>query len=87
MFVRVLQAIPLPQADEPKGQQAAQLGAALGWGHAIGGQGVGAFHHCARVIGRVHKSRKANASATLEPVSPFPPVKGEPLNPRSIGMG
>jgi|OM-RGC.v1.032528226 hypothetical protein len=87
MFVRVLQAIPQLQADKPKGQQAAEFSAALSGGHAIGGQGVGVFHHCARVIGRVHKSRKANASATLEPVSPFPPAKGEPLTPCWIGMG
>ena len=40
----MLQAIPQSQADESKGEQAALFGAALGWGHAIGGQGVGAFH-------------------------------------------
>ena len=37
MFVRMLQAIPLSQADEPEGQQTAEFSAALSGGQAIGG--------------------------------------------------
>lgn len=36
--------IPLPQADEPEGQQTAQFRTALGGGHLVGRQGIGAFH-------------------------------------------
>ena len=44
MFVRLLQAIPLPQADQPEGQQAAKLGAALCGRHLVGRERIGAFH-------------------------------------------
>ena len=37
MFVRMLQAIPLPQANKPEGQQTSEFSAALSGGQAIGG--------------------------------------------------
>jgi hypothetical protein len=40
----MLKAIPLPQADEPERQQAAEFGAPFDGGHPVGRQRIGAFH-------------------------------------------
>jgi hypothetical protein len=44
MFVRRLDLIPLPQADQPEGQQAAQLCAPFGRRHVVGCERIGALH-------------------------------------------
>lgn len=48
MVVRRLDLIPLPQADQPKGQQAAQLCAPLNWAHLVRRQRVRTFHAATR---------------------------------------
>jgi len=59
-----------PQPHQPKRQQTAQFGAALGRRHKVGVQGVGAFHHFAQVIVHTQGKQHCEGPRDLETGQP-----------------